>query len=367
MRALPLLAALSLGCGSTIILPPPASDSGVTTPTDQGAVASDAPTTATGDVSAVVDSGLPSLDGRWRVSQLEFTGEDGARHTITDVDSPIPDGTGGTLPARANGVMHVADDRLALTAGVLANSHFYTYEPNGYSAAGFGAAGLLDQASGRFTIVGSPVSVLLERNADGTVSLSGDAFGTSRFTYARAPASVTVNQISTVGVAMIRETMPEVPAANLRVALFWDRPGVATFAETNGVAVHFAGRFATYPVVLAGPPPADALGRVGVATVALARVALYVDQDGSMTFDRSVDRGVAISPVGIAWRDDTAATDATNTPVRDLRPGYQYVHVHDDSGLGRAAVTPFDNSNLVAPDLPVSVAASASQMAQDVL
>lgn len=370
MRA-PLLSALGLvlmGCGSTIVLPP-AVDSGVA-PTDQGGAADapaggDAP--AATDAPVVTDAGVPPLNGRWRLVRLEFDGEDGVRRTLTDVDTPLTTAGGGEpVPARANGTLIVADDRLALTSGTLINGHFYTFD-TGYSANGFGAAGLLDQASGRFTPPGSTMGLTLERNADGTVGITGDGFGTSRLTYARAPAAAAVDRVSAVGLAMIREVSPPPTGNNLRVALLWDLVGPVPNLETNGVAVRFTGRFTSYPVVLAGPPPMEARARVGVATVALARIALYVDQDSSLTFDRNVDRAVALSPVAIAWRDDTPGVDPMANPVRDLLPGYQYVHVHGDSSIGRPALTPFDNNNLVAPDLPVVLSMSSTPVITDVL
>ncbi|MDO9016751.1 MAG: hypothetical protein Q8S73_39460 [Deltaproteobacteria bacterium] len=370
MRA-SLLSALALGlvgCGSTIVLPP-ATDSGVA-PADQGGVV-DAPAVgdapALGDTPATGDSGVAPLNGRWRLVRLEFEGEDGVRRTLTDVDSPLATAAGGEpVPARANGTLIVADDRLALTSGTLINGHFYTFD-NGYSANGFGAAGLLDQASGRFTLPGSTMGLTLERNADGTLGITGDGFGTSRLTYARAPATAAVDRISTIGLAMIQETPPPPTGNNLRVALLWDLVGPVPHLETNGVAVRFTGRITSYPVVLAGPPPMEARARVGLATVALARIALYLDQDSSLTFDRNADRAIAISPVAIAWRDDTPGVDPMSNPVRDLSPGYQYVHVHGDSSIGRPAVTPFDNNNLVAPDLPVVLTMSSIPVIADVL
>ena len=370
MRA-PLLALtfLSLGCGSTVVLSPTAD--GGPTPTDQGVAdggasdaASDAP--ATVDVPVIADAAVPTLNGRWRLVRFEFDGEDGVRRTLTDVDGPLTNPLGETVEARGNGTLSVADDRLALSAGTLINGHFYTYA-TGYSANGFGVAGLLDQATGRFTLPGSAMGVTLQRNDEGTVSLTGDTFGASRLTYARAPSPVLVERISTLGVAMIREMPAPMTPLNLRVALFWDHVGAVPDTESNGVAVRFVGRFASYPIVLAGPPPTEVRSRVGVATVALARIALYIDQDASLTFNRAVDRPLAISPVGIAWRDDTPGSDAMNNPVRDLSPGYQYVHIHADSSLGRPAVTPFDNTHLVAPDMPVFVSMSAIPVIPDVL
>ena len=371
MRAPLVLALLSLGCGSTIVLTPPAGDSG-STPADLGTPSADVGADAGADASpatdapAAVDAGVAALNGRWRHTRFEFDGEDGVRRTLTDVDGPLVNAAGETIPARANGTLTVADDRLALSTSTLVNDHFYTYG-TGYSANGFGVTGLLDQVSGRFTLPGSSMGVSLLRNADGTVSITGDGFGTNRLTYSRAPVAPSVDRLSTVGLAMIAEVPPPPTGPNLRVALFWDHVGAVPDTETNGVAVRFAGRFATYPIVLAGPPPPEVRARIGVATVALARVALYIDQDGSLTYDRTVDRGVAISPVAIAWRDDTAGADAVNTPVRDLTPGYQYVHVHADTGLGRPAVTPFDNTTLVAPDLPVSFTSTTIPMITDVL
>lgn len=366
MRApLLVISFLSLGCGSTVVLSPSAD--GGPTPTDQGVAdggASDAP--AIVDGPAVPDAGVPSLNGRWRMVRFEFDGEDGVRRSVTDVDGPVTNPLGETVQARGNGTLSVADDRLALTAGTLINGHFYTYA-TGYSANGFGVAGLLDQATGRFTLPGSSMGVTLQRNDDGTVSLTGDTFGASRLTYARDPSPALVERISTVGVAMIREMPAPTVPLNLRVALFWDHIGAVPDTETNGVAVRFAGRYASYPIVLAGPPPAEVRSRVGVANVALARIALYIDQDASLTFNRTVDRPVAISPVGIAWRDDTPGSDAVNNPVRDLSPGYQYVHIHGDTSLGRPAVTPFDNANLVAPDMPVVLSMSAIPVIPDVL
>jgi hypothetical protein len=361
MRAALLLTLASLGCGSTIVLPP-VNDAGV--PADQPARAdvadaADAPVTA--------DAGAPSLNGRWRLTRFEFDGDDGMRRTLTDVDTQVLNTSGEMVPGRANGTLAVADGRLALAAGTIINGHFYTY-PMGYSAAGFGVAGLLDQGAGTFTPTAPAVMPLnFQRGPDGSISFTGAGFGTARLTYARAPTTAVVDRISATGLAMIREVPAPPTPGNLRVALFWDLVGAVPDVETNGVAVRFTGRFATFPIVLAGPPPEAVRARVGVATVALARVGLYVDQDNSLTFDRAVDRGVAISPVGIAWRDDTAAVDAVNTPVRDLTPGYQYVHIHGDSSLGRPAVTPFDNNNLVAPDLPVALSMSSTPVITDVL
>lgn len=367
MRALPplLLSLAALGCGSTIVLPP-ATDGGVAgdqpAATDQPAAGDDAAV----DAGATADAPASALEGRWRLTRFEFDGEDGVRRTITDVDGPLTTATGETTTARANGTLVVAGDRLALANGTLVNGHFYTFA-TGYSAAGFGAAGLLDPGTGRFTLVGSTMGVTLARNADDTVSITGDSFGTTRLTFARAPTTAVVERISAVGLAMIREMPAPATGANLRVALLWDRPGTVPDVETNGVAVTFMGRFATYPVVLAGPPPAEARARVGIAEVALARVVLYRDLDGSLTFDRAVDRGIAISPVGIAWRDATPGVETMNNPVRDLTPGYQYVHMHGDASLGRPAVTPFDNNNLVAPDLPVVLSMSSTPVIVDVL
>ena len=108
--------------------------------------------------------------------------------------------------------------------------------------------------------------------------------------------------------------------------------------------------------------------RIGTATVALARIIVYVDTDGSRTFDRTIDHGAAISPIGIAWRDATPlGTDATATPVRDLRPGYQYVLVHNDSSVGGPAVTPFDNTHPVSPDVPIYITGTAPMSFNDVL
>jgi hypothetical protein len=369
MRALALLALTALGCGSTIIIPA-APDSGAAdagSAADAAPAPTDAPSKADGP--APTDAALAPLNGRWRLTRLEFTADDGTRRELTDVDTPLSTAGGAVVPARANGVMIVADDRIALTSSTLVNGHFYTSD-TGYSANGFGVAGLLEQSTGVFTPVGAApgAGVTLLRNEDGTVSFTGAGLGGNRITYARAATSARVDRISTVGLAMIRETMPPSTAAlSLRVALFWDRVGAVPATETNGVAVRFTGRYASFPVVLAGPPPAELRAQVGVASVALARIALYVDQDGNQTFDRNVDRAVAISPVGIAWRDDTAAAETGNNPVRDLAPGYQLVHVHEDSGLGRAAVTPFDNNNLVAPDLPVILSMSSTPVITDVL
>lgn len=370
MRAPSLLALtlVTLGCGSTVILPPPTGDSG-TTPTDQGTSVADGAATdtpAASDASPTVDAGVPSLNGRWRLTSYEVENMGGMRQTLTDVDGPLIGATGETVTGRANGVLMVADDRIAAAVGTLISGHFYTYD-TGYSANGFGAAGLVDQASGRFTAVGGTGGVTLARNPDGTLTITGDSFGSQRLTFARAPVTASVERISTTGLAMIREMMPGGGLTNLRVALFWDLPGPVPDVETNGIAVRFTGRFAQFPVVLATPPPEAVRSRVGVASVALARIALYIDQDNSLTFNRMNDRGVAISPVGIAWRDDTAAVDTTNTPVRDLTPGYQYVHIHMDSGLGRPAVTPYDNANLVSPDLPVVLSMSSIPMIPDVL
>ncbi|MDB4929242.1 MAG: hypothetical protein JWM10_1726 [Myxococcaceae bacterium] len=361
MRAALLLSLVSLGCGSTIILPP-ASDGGATA--DQPTNA-DVPTS--GDVPTTADASVPSLNGRWRLTRFEFDGDDGVRRELTDVDTQVPNASGELVAGRANGTLVVADDRLALSAGTLITGHFYTYAA-GYSAGGFGVAGLLDQATGVFNPTGAAaMPVALQRNPDGTLSFSGAGFGSSRLTYARAATASVVDRISATGLAMIREVPAPPTPANLRVALFWDLVGAVPDVETNGVAVRFAGRFATYPIVLAGPPPEAVRARVGVATVALARVALYLDQDNSLSFDRLLDRPVAISPVGIAWRDGTAAVDTMNTPVRDLTPGYQYVHIHGDSSLGRPAVTPFDNTTLVAPDLPVALSMSSTPVIADVL
>ena len=377
MRSPLFLALLSLGCGPTIVLAPSTSDSGGP-PADLGAqpadVAADANPDANSnadaslatDASALVDATVASLNGRWRLTRFEFDGEDGARRTLTDVDAPLVNAAGETVPARANGTLTLADDRLALSVSTLINNHFYVYG-TGYSANGFGAPGLLDQVTGRFTLPGSAMGVSLLRNADGTVSITGDGFGTNRLTYSRAPIAPSVDRLSAIGLAMIAEMPPPPTGPNLRVALFWDLVGAVPNTETHGVAVRFAGRFATYPIVLAGPPPVEVRARIGIATVALARVALYVDQDGSLTYDRTIDRGVAISPVAIAWRDDAVGVETVNTPVRDLTPGYQYVHVHADPGLGRAAVTPFDNTHLVAPDLPVSFTSTTIPMIIDVL
>lgn len=366
MRAssLLVLSLATLGCGSTVILPPPTSDAG-TTPADQGIVVGDAPATA--DAPSTPDaSAVEPLNGRWRLTRYEVDGADGSRRTLTDVDGPIEGAMGETTTGRANGVLVVADDRLAASVGTLISGHFYTFD-TGYSANGFAAAGLLDQATGRFSAVGSTMGITLQRNPDGTMFITGDSFGTTRLTFARAPLTATVDRIATTGLAMIREAAPGAGLANLRVALFWDLVGAVPDVETNGYAVRFTGRFATYPIVLAGPPPEAVRARVGAATVALARVALYIDQDGSFTFNRGVDRGVAISPVGIAWRDDTPGVDMSATPVRDLTPGYQYVHIHGDPSLGRPAVTPYDNANLVAPDLPVILSMSSIPVIPDVL
>ncbi len=366
MRASPLLVLTlaTLGCGSTVILPPPAADAG-TTPADQGIAPNDAPTAA--DTPTVTDApALEPLNGRWRLTRYEVDGADGTRRTLTDVDGPIEGATGETTIGRANGVLVVADDRLAASVGTLIMGHFYTYD-TGYSANGFAAAGLLDQATGRFSAVGSTMGITLQRNPDGTMVITGDSFGTSRLTFVRAPVTASVDRISTTGLAMIREAMPGGGLTNLRVALFWDLVGAVPDVESNGVAVRFTGRFATYPVVLAGPPPEAVRARVGAATVALARVALYIDQDGSLTFNRAMDRAVAISPVGIAWRDETAGVDMSATPMRDLTPGYQYVHIHPDPGLQRPAVTPDDNANLVSPDLPVILSMSSTPVIPDVL
>lgn len=369
MRAPSLLALtfVTLGCGSTVILPPPGGDAG-TPPTDQGGLGDGASSDAAAgaDATPASDAGVPSLNGRWRLTRYEVENMGGMRQTLTDVDGPLVGSTGETVTGRANGVLVVADDRVAAAIGTLISGHFYTYD-TGYSANGFGVAGLLDQGTGRFTGVGGMGGITLARNPDDTLTITGDSFGTQRLTFARAPVTAAVERISTTGLAMIREMMPGVGLANLRVALFWDLPGPVPDVETNGIAVRFTGRFAQYPVVLATPPPEAVRSRVGVASVALARIALYIDQDNSLTFNRMNDRGVAISPVGIAWRDDTAAVDTTNTPVRDLTPGYQYVHIHMDSGLGRPAVTPFDNANLVAPDLPVILSMSSIPTIPDVL
>lgn len=368
MRALSLLAlaVVTSACGSTIILPP-TTDAG-TPPADQGATGDAAPATDGGvgtDAPATTDAALPSLNGRWRLRRFEVDGDDGARRTLTDVDQSVPTPTGEMTIARANGVLVVADDRLASAAGTLINGHFYTL-PMGYSANGFGAAGLLDQSTGRFMGVGGGGGLTLRRDPEGTITITGDSFGTTAVTYERAPSTARVDRLSATGLAMIREMTTAPAGLSLRVALFWDLIGAVPDVETNGYALRFTGRFAQYPVVLGGAPPENVRVRVGVATVALARVAIYVDTDGNLAFDRTVDRPVAISPVGIAWRDDTAAVDSTNTPVRDLTPGYQYVHIHGDSGLGRPAVTPYDNANLVSPDIPIALSMSATPVIPDV-
>ncbi len=368
MRTLFFVSLVSLGCGPTVVSPPPSTDSGVASAdlpaTDRGPAAGDTPVA----VDAPVATDVPPfpLVGRWRLTRLEVTDDMGMRREFSDTDRAFPDGMGGSVQGRTNGTLHVANDRIALGAGVLVNGHFFT-NPMGYSAFGFAASGLLDAPSGRFTFPGMGAGTTLRRTADGTIELVGDVAGTSRMFFTRSTGVPNVPRLSLVGLAVIREMPPSPMPDGLRVGLFWDRASSMDFTESNGTAVRFVGRFATYPVVLADAPPSEVRGSVGVANVALARVVLYLDGNANLRYDTPSDRFVAVSPVAIAWRDTTAAVDATNTPVRDLSPGYQFVHVHQDVGAGRPTVTPFDNSNLVAPDLPVSQSMSAIPRPEDVL
>ena len=318
-----------------------------------------------GDAPVPADAATFPLIGRWRLTRVDAVSSAGRAITFTDVTTPFVDDTGTAQPARANGILEVRADRMALSETTLLSEHSYVYA-GGYSTNGFGVAGLLDDAGGRFTPTGSTTPLILQRNTDGTDTLLGDAFATTRFTFTRADTPVTVDQISAVGLAM--SDTPPGPVSNLRVALFWDLAGPGAFVETNGVALTVAGRFASFPLVLAAPPADAQRVRIGTATVALARIIVYVDTDGSRTFDRTIDHGAAISPIGIAWRDATPlGTDATATPVRDLRPGYQYVLVHNDSSVGGPAVTPFDNTHPVSPDVPIYITGTAPMSFNDVL
>ena len=320
---------------------------------------------AVGDAPVPADASTFPLIGRWRLTRVDAVSSAGRTITFTDVTTPFVDDTGTTQPARANGILEVRADRMALSETTLISEHAYVYA-GGYSTNGFGLAGLLDEAGGRFTPTGATTSLILQRNTDGTVTLLGDALATTRFTFTRADTPVTVDQISAVGLAM--SDTPPGPVSNLRVALFWDLAGPGAFVETNGVALTVAGRFASFPLVLAAPPADAQRVRIGTASVALARIIVYVDTDGSRTFDRTIDHGAAISPIGIAWRDATPlGTDATATPVRDLRPGYQYVLVHNDSSVGGPAVTPFDNTHPVSPDVPIYITGTAPMSFNDVL
>ena len=335
--------------------------------TSDGAVPSDATVTndlpsttdvpTTTDVPMTTDAPAASLRGMWRAVRYEFTSE-GRSYTLTDRDTPIDPGTGVSTPFRVNGLLYLDPTHFAITFGTLAMGYFYTYTPMvtgdlGYTAAGYGVPGVLDDARGEFAITGSPTPTRFARNADGSISFVDPTSG-ARTTYARTstpgPALASINA---AGLAVVAEGFT--PAAtHPRVALLWDLRGDARWLETNGTAVRFATRFATFPLTLTAAPTEAVTAWMG-SQVAVARIVAYEDANNNLAYDRGADPLLGLSPVAITWRaaGDFAPSGAGHFPLRHVPDGLRYGHAHPDYALGREDVVSFDHAVPVSPGVPI--------------
>lgn len=305
---------------------------------------------------AVVDAGA-SLTGTWRVVRYEFTDGAGRATTVTDRDTPVVDpGTGMTTPVRVNGMLFLEATHMAITFGSLAMGHFYAYDTTspmdtGYSATGFSVPGLLDDATGTFAIPGG-TNVRMVRNGDGTIRFEDMGTG-ARTTLARTTdAGPALTAINTNGLAMTASGVT-VTAAHPRVALLWDRLGDNNWVETQSTAVRFVGRFASYPLVVAGAAPTEAVVRWMGSDAAVARIVLYDDNNSSTRYDAATDGLLAVSPVVITWRAAGAFTGSGAFALRHVPAGLRYGHAHLDYALGREDVVPYDHGTPVSPDLHV--------------
>lgn len=369
------VASLALtACGSNTVQSPPTS-ADVPAVNPDGSVVGDAVTTVDGPITSDVvptTDGPPGTDGAaafpltglWRLTRYEFPEPGTGRAiTLTDRDSDYtnPD-TMMTTALRVNGLAQIDGTHLALTFGNLAAGHFYVSVPTsatdtGYGANGFGAPGLLDEARGEFTVPGTTEPTRIERNADGTISMIfANSDTTARASWSRATDSgPALPSINAVGLAMTRGASYQ--GMRPRLALFWDVRGETRLIETNGTALRFVGRFATYPVTLAGTPPAEAIGAWMGSQVAIAYLVVYDDVDDNTRFDQGTDRLDGLSPVVITWRAATpftAPAGGGHFPLRLVGDGWRFGHVHLDYGLGRADVVGYDGTVPVSPDLPVA-------------
>jgi hypothetical protein len=313
----------------------------------------------TTDAPVTPPDAASSLLGTWRAVRYEFMGDDGRMFTLTDRDTPVPDpGTGMATPFRINGLMFLGATHLALSFGLLGGGYFYTYAPTsvtdqGYTANGYGVPGVLDDARGEFQIPGAPTPTRFVRNADGTVTFV-DAMSGARTTYARTSGpGPALPSINAPGLAIVGEGVA-VAATRPRVALLWDLRGDNRWFESNGTAVRFVGRFATFPLTLTAPPTEAVVAWMG-SQVAVARIGLYDDNNNDLDYDFNADRLVGLSPVVVTWRAAAAFTGAGagHFPLRHVPDGLRYGHAHTDFALGREDVTPWDHTVPVAPGVPV--------------
>jgi hypothetical protein len=320
-------------------------------PVDGGTV--DVPFTSDG--TGLVDAS-GSLRGLWRVVRYEFVRE-GRPYTLTDRDGLIETGMGASR-FRVNGLLYLDTTHLASTFGVLAEGHFYTYTPmakgdRGYTANGHGIPGVLDEGRAVFEITGAPTPTRFARNADGTLAFVDPTSGV-RIVYARTnspgPALASVNA---PGLVVVAEGVVLV-ASRPRVALLWDLPGEGRWLESNGSALRFMGRFASFPLTLTTAPEKAIVPWRG-SRVAVARVVVYDDTDNDLSFDLRMDRLLALSPMVVTWRASTpfAATGSEHFPLRHVPDGFRYGHAHIDFALGREDVVPFDHTVPPSPGVPV--------------
>jgi hypothetical protein len=309
------------------------------------------------------DVSQPSLEGVWRVLRYEFPEMGSGRSvTVTDRDTMYTDPTTGTTTAvRVNGMMFIEGVRLALSFGSLANGHFYAYTPTmsaldtGYTATGFSVPGLFDASRDEFQVTGGTTTVRFERNPDGTIAFPGEDRRTRTIFTRATNTGPAMTAINTTGFAMARDTTGP-GTRNTRVAVLWDLQGPRRWLETNGAAVRLAGRFATYPFVLAATPPMGSVVPWRDSQVAVGRVVIYDDVDRDQRFAATGDVLLGVSPVAVVWRAQTpfTKTGVAHFALRHMEAGWRYGHVRLDLSIGQNDVVPYDGSEPVAPDVPVS-------------
>ncbi len=303
--------------------------------------------------SGDLDAGLPMdfLTGRWRLVEYEVSGV--TPLLVTDENSQVYVEGIGNINGRTNGLLMLTPNRSTFASALLFNDHIFPHltaidYATAMQAQGGSAPGVLDGLN--FTVSGTPQPFTWTLNSDGTITQL-DLIG-AKVTWARAESLPTHTALLAQGQAALFQPLSSSPMLMPRVALAWDLP-TGGYAFTNDSMLTFLSGYSLYPLMV-GAPPNEALLDLDGVQVAIAYLIVYDDLNVDGVFDQN-DALRGRSQIGVAYRSQQDDSDPfLSSRFRDLLPGLQYVHVHQDFTVGgELGVAPLDPTLPVSPDVLV--------------
>ncbi len=307
---------------------------------------------AANDGATALDASA-SLEGTWRLVSFE-TSAAGASLHLTDTNRTVYVLGVGNVPGRCNGWLTLRSARASLASCLLFDDHVYPTPAaadfrTAFQVYGSTVPGTLEDSA--FRLSGAATPYVYTRNADGTISYV-DAFG-NHSTWRRSQPPQALTAVLTMGQATLFDAQNSDAFAHARVALVWDRAGVAV-TSTQDSSLNFFGAYARFPIAISALP-SDARVQVGNLDVALAYLVVYDDINNNQRYE-SADVLRGLSPIAIAYRGAGVPNQTfANSQFQDLYEGFQFVHLHTDyAAAGAIGLAPLDHTLPISPDVLVN-------------